>query len=328
MENFLGYWLSCVYYLGLKFHQKITVKKKLPFPVVSVGNITTGGTGKTPVVEIVCRELLALGWHPAVLSRGYRRKKTPEPLIISDGKNILSHPDYSGDEPYLLARHLRNVAIIVGKNRYQAGLLLPAMGLDIAVLDDGFQHWGLKRDRDIVCLDATNPFGNGWVLPAGILREPASALSRANLIFLNKINLIDKEERDKLFEHLFKKVPGVPVITTEYEIDKIVGKNQELGVADLVDKKVVLISGIARPESFEKTVVLSGIKFVKHFKFADHHYFRQSELEEIFQQYPGAIFLTTEKDYWRLNEKYDRIFYARLQLRYDRERLRCLLPQK
>lgn len=320
--------LSGLYYLGLKIHRKFSISKKLPFPVISVGNITLGGTGKTPAVEIVCRELLDAGWHPGILIRGYRRKKTSEPLIVSDGKNLLSNSEYSGDEPYLLARRLSGVPVIVGKNRYKSGLLLPALGADIAVLDDGFQHWGLKRDLDIVCLDATNPFGNGWVLPAGILREPASALSRADLILLNKINLVPEEKKEKLFKYLFEKFPRVLVIPVEYTVEKIVGKDGEVSVTNFFDREIILISGIARPESFEQLLSSVGIKFIRHFKFPDHHYFTEKELTEIFSRYPRAYFLTTEKDYVRIGTKYDRIFWVCLKLQYDRNNLKKCLPSK
>ena len=170
----------------------------LGIQVISIGNVTAGGTGKTPVTEIFARTLAAEGRKVAILSRGYRRKEAPlwrrlftqvvePPLVVSDGRHVLLDSETGGDEPYMLASNLPGVAVVVDRNRVKAGrYAIKRLGCDTLILDDGLQYQRLKHSIEVVLVDSTNPFGNGKMLPRGILREPARSLARADIIFLTK----------------------------------------------------------------------------------------------------------------------------------------------
>jgi tetraacyldisaccharide 4'-kinase len=182
------------------FFYRTGIKRRFPLgvQVISIGNVTAGGTGKTPVTEIFARTLAAEGRKVAILSRGYRRKEAPwwqrmftqvidPPLVVSDGKHVLLDAATGGDEPYMLAANLPGVAVVVDRNRVKAGrYAVKRLGCDTIILDDGFQYQKLKHSIEVVLVDSTNPFGNGNMLPRGILREPIGNLKRADIIFLTK----------------------------------------------------------------------------------------------------------------------------------------------
>ena len=182
------------------FLYRTGLKRRYPLgiQVISIGNVTAGGTGKTPVTEIFARTLAAEGRKVAILSRGYRRKEAPwwvrmftqvvtPPLVVSDGRHVLLDSATGGDEPYMLASNLPGVAVVVDRDRVKAGrYAIKRLGCDTLILDDGFQYQKLKHSIEVVLVDATNPFGNGHMLPRGVLREPARHLKRADIIFLTK----------------------------------------------------------------------------------------------------------------------------------------------
>ncbi|MFZ3207577.1 MAG: tetraacyldisaccharide 4'-kinase, partial [Geobacteraceae bacterium] len=158
---------------------------RLPRPVIAVGNLTVGGTGKTPMVALLCRDLLERGKRVTVLSRGYGGKAGKEPRIVSDGRTLFLSPAEAGDEPYMLAVTMPGLAVVIGSDRYRAGLFaLEHLAPDIFIMDDGFQHLRLWRDLNILLVDSRSPFGNGLTLPAGLLREPVGAMKRADLVVL------------------------------------------------------------------------------------------------------------------------------------------------
>lgn len=194
--------LEKIYELGDRVNKAISKPKKIKnIPVISIGNLTTGGTGKTPATIYFVKMLQEMNLKPAILTRGYGGTIYREGGILSDGKTMLLTERESGDEPYLLAVNLPGVPIAVGKNRYENGLKLARLfPIDVFVLDDGFQHYGLGRVMDIVLIDATNPFGNGHVLPHGTLREPVEALKRSDTVILTKSSLISEETKTELIE--------------------------------------------------------------------------------------------------------------------------------
>ena len=162
---------------------------RLPCPVISVGNLTVGGTGKTPMTLYLARWFMDRGKRVVILSRGYGGSLEGTIRIVADGSTILLSPGDAGDEPYLLANSLPGVMVVIGSDRYQAGCLaLERLNPDIFILDDGFQHLRLKRDLNLLLLDCEKPFGNGRTLPAGILREPVSAIERADLVIFTRCN--------------------------------------------------------------------------------------------------------------------------------------------
>ena len=170
------------------YRKGIFKSHRLPCKVISIGNITVGGTGKTPVTCLIARYLKDAGCRVTVLSRGYRAQGGTEPLIVSDDKHVIAGPEIAGDEAVMLAHKLPGVPVLAGKNRFLLGQrAVHDFSAQAVLLDDGFQHYPLQRDLDIVLINARNPFGNGFLLPRGTLREPLSALSRAPLIVLTKV---------------------------------------------------------------------------------------------------------------------------------------------
>ncbi|MCC5846302.1 MAG: tetraacyldisaccharide 4'-kinase [Verrucomicrobia bacterium] len=306
--------LWCYKHGILKYHT-------LGCQVVSVGNLTVGGTGKTPVVEILARSLQQSGRQVAILSRGYKKKKRKRPLkqkirdfvagqgdsevplVVSDGKRILVEPVYSGDEPYMLATNLPNVAVIVGKDRVRSGKhAIKHLKCDTLILDDGFQHLALKHRLDIVLVDRTNPFDNGRTLPRGLLREPIRNIKRAGFIFITKSSGDGAEE---LRTQLRELNPTAEISECRHcprHLKHVFEGGME-SLEFLRGKTVLALSGIAVPKGFEKELVLHGAKVVDHKIFADHHRYSLQEIielhEEAHQRKVDAI-ITTEKDAVRI----------------------------
>ena len=275
---------------------------KAAVPVISIGNIVAGGTGKTPMAIYVAQILMEQGFRTAVLSRGYRRKsKTKDQisksLVVSDGLNVLCPVAEAGDEPYLIASRLLGTKerpgamVLVGKDRVAGAEKAVEMGAQVIVLDDGFQHLRLKRDLDIVLLDGQRPYDNGWLLPAGMLREPVSALRRAGAIVLTRCKNLNTEYR----------IPnsGAAMFKTRHKAGLPHGFADRLSadMDKLKKARIILFSGIARPESFEQSVRQAGLSFASHIKYSDHHHYTRDNLKQITGKAQGCDFLlTTEKD--------------------------------
>jgi tetraacyldisaccharide 4'-kinase len=268
-----------------------------PVPlVISIGNITAGGTGKTPVT-LMLAEALQKEALLAILSRGYRSQaeKFSSPLLLHKKKGFVHPASLCGDEPYLLAENLPDSLVIVGRNRYQSSKIAARMGAEVLLLDDGMQHRGIARDFEIVVMDIFDPFGCGYFLPRGLLREGASGLARADLIILNHAQ--DRE----LFDTVRRKISNVssaPVMGTCTEV---------LGVYDLKNRllspfqqiKVGIFCGIARPEYFRKTVEKLGMEVVEQVLFPDHDAMdlnRLMDFSKICQKKEASYLLCTEKD--------------------------------
>lgn len=281
---------------------------------ISVGNITVGGTGKTPVGEMLARSLSEKGRKVAILSRGYKSKHPRRggkrggadqysPRVVSDGKRVLLDADHAGDEPYLLARNLNGVAVLVDKNRVKAGrYAISRMGVDTVILDDGFQYLALGRRLDLVLIDCTNPFGNGHLLPRGILREPLSALKRADYFLLTNTGGVELEA---IRLKLRKVNPTAEIVETAYRplyFEELTSGRREQ--PEFVrGKHVHVVSAIARPDSFEKTVEKLGARIRKRLRFVDHHRFSREEIHRILAEASAGgadCVLTTQKDAVRL----------------------------
>lgn len=272
---------------------------RLKCKVISVGNITLGGTGKTTVVEFLTRYLKQNGHKVAILSRGYKRK------VTSQASQVTS--EAMGDEPYMLAKSLGDVAVLVDKDRIRSGnRAVREHGADTVILDDGFQQWRLAKDLEIVAIDAANPFGNRQLLPRGILREPLSCLARADVFILTKTNLGPdiKGTADLLSRlnptALIVESRHVPVCF--YELGT--HKGELLDPQQVKGKTVALVSGIGDPGSFEAVMEGLGVSIGLSFRFADHHTFSRTELETIAQRARSKnidTVVTTEKDAARLD---------------------------
>ncbi|MBW1721884.1 MAG: tetraacyldisaccharide 4'-kinase [Deltaproteobacteria bacterium] len=302
--------LSMIYGLGAKIHMGAIGRKKkkiLPGFVASVGNLTTGGTGKTPAVLMLARWAAARGHRVAVLSRGYGGRYQNGVLVVSDpGKGLLADPRESGDEPFLLASRLKGIPVIVSKDRFRAGMLAhEKFGTDFFLLDDGFQHLNLHRDLDMVLLDAEHPFGNGHLLPRGPLREPVGHLERADAFILTRSDRVkDLSPIENFFNSRF---PRIPLFKGRHVPEAIhfPREGRTCGLDFLKGKRIAAFAGIARPETFLDTLSGLGAIPVSFSVFADHHPFNPGEIRHLLRlkKESGAQYLvTTEKDWVRIKD--------------------------
>lgn len=306
--------------------------------VVSIGNLSCGGTGKTPVVEVFARTLSSQGRRVAILSRGYRSKKRSlgyklmhmfqsqkieiPPKVVSDGKDLLLESDYAGDEPYMLASNLRDVAVLVDKDRVKSGIYaVDRYQTDVIILDDGFQYLMLKPHINIVLVDSTDPFGNGHVLPRGILREPIKNIRRADYIFLTKSDGSHKLRHLKNFLRRHTRRAEIIECThrPQYLVELFSGGRRE-PLEKLKGAKVAALSAIAAPASFEGFLEQLGAELVLRDHYADHHRYTQQEIIDFVNQAKAAgaeFIVTTEKDAVRI-PKLERcdvpIYYLRIQI--------------
>ncbi len=322
------------------YRKRILHDQPLGCLVVVVGNLTVGGTGKTPVVEKFARALRDRGRKVAILSRGYKSKKVPlwqklwwnlthaekpAPRIVSDGTTVLLDSEQAGDEPYMLARNLPGVVVLVDKNRVHAGeFAIKKFGCDTLVLDDGFQYLPLKGRLNLLLVDKTNPFGNGHLLPRGILREPIKHLKRASYVFLTKSNGVRDPELEQLIS---SHNPEADIIECAHKpqylrrfgaADGAPGSREEL--AFLKGRRVFAFSGIATPESFEKFLRDLGALIVGRERFLDHYRFDGEDIAALFEmaKKEGAeCLVTTEKDAVRIAENLQcplPLYYLRLEI--------------
>ena len=245
---------------------------RLDCPVISIGNITVGGTGKTPTVMLLASILQAKGFKPAILSRGYGGKNRAPVTVVSDGRRLLAAPEEAGDEPCMMATLLETIPVLTGRKRFLTGqCAINTLGADILVLDDAFQHQQLARDINIVLLNANTPFGNGFLLPRGPLREPAQALRRADAVILTDVDSDAKKIRDRV-QQFQTDFPGLPVLTASYQPRDLIRNAKELmPVTSLRDKKVFAFCGIANPESFRRALESAGANNASLMSFPDHN---------------------------------------------------------
>lgn len=300
--------LSFFYTLIINFRNwlydhKILEEIKLPCPVISVGNMTVGGTGKTPCVIMIAQMLRKNGFNPAVISRGYRGASVRAVNIVSDGGNILLDSQSAGDEPYLIARSLKGIPVITGRKRTDAGrAAINTFNADVLVCDDAMQHRQLFRDINLVLVDSYNAGENNHILPRGRLREPLKEIKRASVVLFTRFDE-EKGGNDKIMEFISKN--KTPFFTSVHKPKDIIrgdySDNQP--VSGLQGKKIFAFCGIARPDSFKKSLRSSGALISSFEIFPDHHRYGKNDLKEIMSGFIacGADYLvTTEKDAMRL----------------------------
>lgn len=270
---------------------------RLPRPVISVGNLSVGGSGKTPHVFFLARWLTGLGLRVAVLSRGYRRKSRGV-VWVSNGEGARGSAVEAGDEPLLLAWSLPGTAVIVGKSRYEAGMeCLRKRDVDLFVLDDGFSHLSLERDVDILLVDGTTGLGNGRTLPFGPLREPPGHAKFSDAIIVTRCGGPDCKER--VLSGLSFPADR-PTAASRMVPGALVGRDGEEIPVPEIGEDVAAFSGIARNEQFEETLKAAGFRVKVFMGFKDHHWFTPRDLERIRAEAGGLPVLTTEKDLVRL----------------------------
>jgi tetraacyldisaccharide 4'-kinase len=287
-----------LYAAGLAVHRRVTRRRVLPRPVISVGNITWGGTGKTPVVIYLARRLAAQGRRPAVLTRGYFRQAAA-PVIASDGKHLLCTPAIAGDEPCLIAERAPGAAVLVSADRYAAGMTaMERFDPGVFILDDGFQQWKLARACDIVCVNALNPWGNGCLIPAGSLREPVTALSRASCVLITNAGLVPGEVVAAL-EQQIRGVTGAVIAQAGYAAPEI--RNIMTGVsvpaACFPEREVVAVSAIGENRGFYRTLEQQKFSISRHIAFRDHYWYNLADIPSILSGFSKTTpVLTTAKD--------------------------------
>jgi tetraacyldisaccharide 4'-kinase len=313
------------------YRQKIFSSRRLNCRVISIGNLTLGGTGKTPTVMMVADTLRRKGFKPAILSRGYGGQSRKSVNVVNDGKQTLLSPEVVGDEPVMMARRLKDIPVLTGRIRYETGkYAIEHFGADVLILDDGYQHLRLHRDVNILLCDASHPFGNGVVFPAGNLREPLSAIGRADLICLtrcrgdNPTDRIDGCNRKR-----------VPVIKTGLRVQSVIdlGSGEERGIETLQHQSVAAFCGIAHPLDFFHTLEQLSVEIANQNYFPDHHDYSTDELNAIenrAKQTGAKLIVTTEKDAVKLKgHSFDLPVYAvriTLEILEGQEEWNRLLP--
>jgi tetraacyldisaccharide 4'-kinase len=283
------------------FH--VLAKKKLPCSVISVGNITLGGTGKTPMVVHIAEILSKHGKRPLVVSRGYGRSNEGETVVVSDGRSILADPKVGGDEPVLIAGKLDGIPVVVGNSRYESSLLaLERFAPDTVILDDGFQHVQLRRDLDIVLVDAAVPLDQLKLFPAGILREPLRSLKRSTAVVITKAGQNDDLDRIRL---AIRRHSRAEIFTSRMvPIDlKRCDDHAGMPLSALSGARVIAFSGIARPESFTSFLRSLGADVVNERAYQDHYQYTDDDLAAVRKtaaDEKAEMIVTTEKDAVRL----------------------------
>ncbi len=316
LKQFSRLYRTAVQLRHFLYDNRIMRHHTLGCQVISVGNVTVGGTGKTPVVEAFARELQKEGRKVAILSRGYKkvepgfwqklvdqvtlREARRPPRVVSDGTRLLLDSAMSGDEPYMLAANLPNVTVLVDKDRVKSGrYAIKNLGCDTLILDDGFQYLRLKARTEIVLVDRTNPFGNFHCLPRGILREPAGNIRRASVIFITKCDGVTSTAALRARLHVMN--PRAELIecrhSPRYLKHLFTAERRELDF--LKGLKVSVVSGIASPDGFVRLLEKHGAQVADMNRFADHHRYSQQEIIDIVntgKRLGVDAIITTEKD--------------------------------
>ncbi len=279
--------------------------------VICVGNIAAGGTGKTPTVEYIVRRLREAGKRVTIISRGYKRQGS-DISVVSDGRDVKLSAEEAGDEPYLLAQKLRDIPVVVGADRYKAGVFaVENFSPDFIVLDDGFQHLSLKRDVNIAVVDSLYPLSKDHLLPRGTLREPLSALNRADVVFLTHTDYAD--DKEKIKREIMSINPAIPAVETIHRpiCLRSLADNSKIGIDQLKERKVLALSGIGNPKSFQMTLEGLGARLTGFLNYPDHHYYTERDLEEVSlkaSELDSEFVITTRKDavkfapQWTLHE--------------------------
>jgi tetraacyldisaccharide 4'-kinase len=278
-------------------------QRRLDVPVISVGNLTFGGTGKTPMVIALVRDLVHRGRRPAVLTRGYRRSADHQLVLL--GPEPRQAVAEAGDEPIEMARRLPGVPVVVDADRGRGGAEAQRLGADVLVLDDGFQHLQLARDLDLVLLDAGDPWGGGRLPPLGRLREPVSAIARADAVVVTKVPVDHDPTVVAITEQVRELQPEMPVFAARTRITRV--RQPERGWVEpevLAGAKVFAFAGLGRPQAFADVLETAGAEVVAQRWFPDHHVYTADDLLQLADQAEraGAALVTTAKDSVKLEE--------------------------
>lgn len=298
------------------FDRQVLKSGRLPCRVISIGNLTMGGTGKTPMTVYMAELLQGLGYRPAVVSRGYKGRCEKRGGIVSDGRSILLKAVDSGDEAFMVAGKLKKIPVLVGRNRIKSGMLaIHRFKADVIILDDGYQHLKLARDLDLVLLDCNKPLGNGHLFPRGMLREPVSALGRADACILTRC----RDESNGVQSCLpvmprrpFFRTFHIPYVVKIIQANAGRARNPGNGLEDdnftfLRGCKTVGFSGIAKNNEFHRMLKTLGCDLVGFAEFPDHHWYCPEDIDYLVAEIKkngAGLLITTDKDYARIGEKF------------------------
>jgi len=301
---------------GTLYKKGLLRSKRLSCPVISIGNITVGGSGKTPMTIYVAEVIQGLGYNVVIISRGYKGQAEKIGGVVSDGRIICMGPDTAGDEPFMVAKRLKTVPVIVGQNRFKAGrLAIQKFKPDVLLLDDAFQHLKLNRDIDLVLLDSKKPLGNTYLFPRGTLRETASALSRGDAVILTRSDIGKPASLDQI-KSVVPRKPVFHSFHTPYIYKIVTGNSAQLSdglnISSKYDfdifkrKRAFAFSGIAINDDFRRTIESFECNLLDSLGFPDHHSYSNRELDEIVRSamdLSAEFIFTTEKDYVRIAHK-------------------------
>ena len=290
------------------YRQGIFSRKKLDCFVISLGNVTVGGTGKTPTAQRLASDIRDMGYKVVILNRGYRAKWHGKVGIVSDGQRLHMTAADAGDEAFMLAKHLPKVPVLIGADRSVTGqYAIENFGAEVAILDDGFQHWQLERDMDILLVDAVNVFGNGYMLPRGTLREPISHISRADVCLLTKVDQAAEGSREYIRDTVHRYNDGAQIVESIHEPRRFIPladwyvdiAGEGVDVNQMRGRKIMAVSAIGNPASFEQTLSDLGVIIIESLRYPDHHDYSMLEMSDILRQAEnmGAeAIVITEKD--------------------------------
>ncbi len=283
------------------FRRGLLKSERCGIPVVSVGNVTFGGTGKTPMVITLVKDLIARGHRSAVLTRGYGRTGS-EPLVLT-GPEIQASVTEAGDEPLELAQRLPGVPIVVDADRVRGGRLAAELGADIAILDDGFQHLRLCRELDLVLLDAGDPWGGNRLPPRGRLREPVEALGRATAVIITKVDPAADQPPQDIVRRIAAIRSDLPVFAVRLVPQRVRTPDGWVDPMELRGRRVFAVAGLGRPEGFRTLLEFTGAEVVGHRWFADHHLYGPEDRAWIAREARSydALVVTTAKDSVKLD---------------------------
>ncbi|MBT8342507.1 MAG: tetraacyldisaccharide 4'-kinase [Desulfatitalea sp.] len=279
--------------------------QRLPCKTIVIGNLTAGGTGKTPMTVYMAQLAQRLGYRPAILSRGYKGRAETHGGVVADGRRVLMNADMAGDEPLMMALSLGNIPVLVGRARYKSGMqAIRDFDIDVVICDDAYQHLTLHRDLNLLLLDCAQPFGNGRLLPRGSLREPRGAHRRAHALIMTRCEpgrCCPGASDPRAF------AGGRPLFFTRHVpfVSRVVGPNagQISDIKTLKGLCAYAFSGIARNRDFRRGLIDAGCRIVGHAQFPDHHGYSESDLAQICKSAMNAgakALITTEKDEVRL----------------------------
>ncbi|MDO5089844.1 MAG: tetraacyldisaccharide 4'-kinase [Leptotrichiaceae bacterium] len=281
--------------------------------IICIGNIVAGGSGKTPAVQYFAGKYINENKKVGILSRGYKGERKTDMMVVRDKNTIIARPSEVGDEAYLHALNMQ-IPVVVSKNRYNGAVYLrDKHNVDVIIMDDGFQHRKLKKNKNIVLIDATNPFGNYEYLPKGRLRESIDELKRADEIIITKSNYVENSVIELIKNKIRKYNRPVSIaVFSEKGFYDYEGKNYALDI--IKDKKVMIFSSIANPATFYETVKKLEPAKIDEIKFTDHHLYSEEEIEEIQSESKNYDYVvTTEKDIVKINRKIDNLLILKME---------------